>query len=503
MTMTKDHWTDVIAGISVFLSMSYVAFANPLLLATADKSGHGMPNAGVFVATCVIAAIATFFSGRYSGSPAALAPGLALSIVIEKFLTSSETTIKWESALIVSFAAGVALLLLSIGMSSPRRSMIDAIPPIIKKAIMAGIGSVLAKTAIDFIQYFPFANASDCAAHTCIPQPGLGTIFFAVGMFIILLGYFGLRGWAAVRKDSYANVLDISGRVSFVISILVVAALVNNFDPEAITPVASGASALWPWLDSTQTFTQAMRGAVRLESVALFVIILYILIVDIVGSPYHLASSDRNTYDAAKFDDDEENRIKRSFYVDSAANIVAAIVGSTPVVYYAENFAGRVLGGRRPLVAYTVAAGFIVLLLIGLGFWAGGWTLSSFVPQIAIAPVLFVVGLIIMSEALREGKKSSAASVSQDVTNASGAVSRSDLAELVPRIPAPLAVVVTPLAGFETGIAAGIIFYVTFVQWLGDEQADLHDKSRTGWLATLTFVAIFSVFVRAKLYFGF
>jgi AGZA family xanthine/uracil permease-like MFS transporter len=501
--MNKERWADFVAGVSIFLSMSYVAFANPALMVDASKDGHGMSAIGVFVATCLIAAISTFFSGYFSKSPTALAPGLALSIVIGKYLKSTETAITWESALIVCGAAGFTLLMISLGVSSSRRAMINAIPPIIKKAIMAGIGSVLAKAAIDFVQYYPFSNAQECANNPklCNPQQGYGMIFFSVGLAIILFGYFGLRGKALTAKAGFADALDVLGRVSFVASIVVVALLVNELHPAAITVVSSATGSLWPWSDSVLSFGQAVQGAVRLESIGLFIIILYILIVDIVGSPYHLASVEQNTYDSVVFSDDEELRIKRSFYVDSGANILAPLIGSTPVVYYAENFAGKVLGGRGSLVAYVVASGFVVLLLIGLGFRAHGGALTSFIPQIAVAPVLFIVGLIIMSEALREDKKAPVPNGSQN--NKPDAAGRSDLVELVPRIPAPLAIVVTPLAGFETGIAAGIIFYVMFVPWFGAEQIDSQDGSRKGWLTALTIVAVFSVFIKAKLYFGF
>jgi AGZA family xanthine/uracil permease-like MFS transporter len=547
--MSNKSSTEIIAGMSVFLSMSYIAFANPVFMEKAVRVGpgvptHGMSTIGVFVATCLITAIATFCSGRYSKSPAALAPGLALCIVFQKFLTSKETTIEWESALVVSFLAGLVLLLLSLGATSVRRILIDAIPPTIKKAIMAGIGSVLAGAGIDVVRYYPSTTsadsltdcltkalqqdaldrAKDATSHVleCV-TPNLdhlshGIGFFSVGLFIILVGYFGLRGLATKVKmnDHYASWIDILGRVSFVVSIVVVAVLVSYLDPgaKALMPAVNGS--LWPWLDS-MPFTEALRGAVRLESIPLFIMIFYILLLDIVGSPYHLASLARDSFDSREFTPKDEYRVKASFYVDSVANILAPILGSTPVVYYAENVTGRVLGGRRSLVAYTVAAGFMLLLAVGVGFWLSGRALTSFIPQIAIAPVLFVVGLIIMSEAFVGGKKKPADSPTPDGAHARSAASRNELANLVMKVPAPLAIVVTPLAGFETGIAAGMLFYVTIALWFGEEEfaaeaslvpadakhAELQRRLKMACLFALTFLAVLGAFVRAKLFLGF
>lgn len=480
--MNKNRSTDIIAGLSVFLSMSYVAFANPVLMSAAGKNGYGMSGVAVFFSTCLMAALATFVSGRYANSSAALAPGLALSAVLSTFLTASDTTITWESALVVCLFAGVFLFVLSI--TRRRRQIIDSIPPVIKKAIMAGIGSVLAKAAIDFVLNYPGGKK-------------LGAFFFAIGLLIIVGGYFGLRGLSiTLVKTAYAKVLDISGRASFIVCIVVLSLLVWQFDPATLGKVPTGS---WlAWSDSKLTFDRIFDAATKPESLTLLILILYILIIDIIGSPYHLASSDRASYDANPFSDEEERRISRSFRVDSLANIVAPLVGATPVVYYAENFTAKVLGGRGATVAYVAAGGFLALLAVGWALWVNNIPLTSLVPQIAVAPVLFVVGLIIMSESLKPEKKPADQAAAADSKSLALSDADIDLIELVPRIPAPLAIVLTPLAGFEIGIAAGILFYAAF-QWTIPQEKAEHDMGSVTLF--LIAAALVSAVVRARLFF--
>lgn len=488
--MNQPRSTDIIAGLSVFLSMLYVAFANPVLMSTAGKNGYGMSGVAVFFATCLMAAFATWASGRYAGSSAALAPGLALSAVLSSFLTAPDTTITWESALVICFVAGISLLILSE--TGGRRQIIDSIPPVIKKAIMAGIGSILAKAALDFVVKYP-GNGK------------LGAVIFSVGLVVIVVGYFGLRGLSIkLSGTTTAKILDMAGRASFIGCIVLLSVLVWQLDPATLSKVPTGH--LFAWSDSKLTWGQIFEAATRWEALPLLVLVFYILLIDIIGSPYHLASSDRASYDATPFGAEEEKRISRSFRVDSLANVAAPVVGATPVVYYAENFTAKVLGSRSAVVAYVVAGGFVLLFAVGLALWANSIPLTSLVPQIAVAPVLFVVGLIIMSESLKPEQKPAATAAAGDKSAALSSADI-DLIELVPRIPAPLAIVLTPIAGFEIGIAAGILFYAAF-QWMipqqtsdtGDKGKSEHDRGNVTLFLIAT--ALIAVGIKIKLFFG-
>lgn len=476
---TRDLWRDIVAGLAVFLSMSYVAFANPIIL-----QGAGMPWAPVFFATCFIAALASFASGAYARSPAALAPGLALSAVVTEFLQFEQTTIGWESALVVCAIAGVILLWMSL--SGFRRQVIDSIPPTIKLAVIGGIGAVLADKAKDLVVGHP-------------GDQNLNLLAFFTGLAVLVLGYMVLRSLALrVENPSAKRALDLLGRSSFFVSVILVALIVYLFGTPSAESV-SGAN-LFLWSHSSVSLGEAITGALKWESLSLLFFIIYILVADIVGSPYHLALDDAH-FRTERFGDEEERRIRRSFVVDSVSNVAAPIVGTSPVVYYAENFAGKVLGGRSPLVAYVSGLGFLGLFVFGLYLWQSGQSIALLIPGIAVAPVLFFVGLIIISKALwPTAGDQSVSGQERSATVEEGQVA-ADFVQLGSRLPAAIAIVATPAAGFEIGIAAGILSYFLFHHIT--PYALREHEGKEGALNWLALMALVSVVIKMKLAFGF
>jgi xanthine/uracil/vitamin C permease (AzgA family) len=219
--------------------------------------------------------------------------------------------------------------------------------------------------------------------------------------------------------------------------------------------------------------------------------ILFILYADIVGSPYHMAYTELSEKHGSKFDGPTEDQIGRSFHVDSVANIVAPIVGTSPVVYYAENFAGRVLGGRGPWVAYVPAILFLALGVFGYAF-ATDNGIHSLVPGVAVAPVLFVVGVIIISKALTLETPIPEKAPSPGAA-AAGAPGWSDeFLRLGFRLPAAIAIVLTPIVDFATGIACGILSYTVFSALIPRELAKAYDDDVSGE-ALLVFFVIASI----------
>ena len=191
-------------------------------------------------------------------------------------------------------------------------------------------------------------------------------LMFAGGLAIIVFGYVILgiiASKAETTSPDLSRFIGLLGRSSLFISVPAVALLAYYINPTSAQDV--GSESLWVWSHSTVTVQQAFQGAFRLEAIGLFFLILYILFADIVGSPYHLALDDRNYVHSDGFSAAEEKTIQRSFVVNSVSNVIAPIVGTSPVVYYAENFAGKVLGGRTPIVAYVAAIGFALLFAFG------------------------------------------------------------------------------------------------------------------------------------------
>lgn len=483
---TSNWHTDLVAGLAVFFSMSYVVFANPIILSKA-----GMSPVPVFYGTCGIAALASFLSGYYAKAPAALAPGLALSAAIAQFLTSGETTMKWESALLVCAGAGGCLLLASL--ADVRRKVMDAIPRTIKLAVTGGIGAVLADNALKLVKDPVHPNHFSANLY-----------LFYTGLVIIFGGYVILRGLSLrVNSPRLATTLDLVGRSSFFLSVPLLAGLAHYAYPEIIDKV--GGQGTWLWLESTMTFSDAVRGAFRYDAIALFIFVLYILFADIVGSPYHMALDDHGYQHVARFEDEVETKIRKSFLVDSIANILAPIAGTSPVVFYAENFAGKVLGGVGAMVAYVSAILFLGLGLVGVLLGAEGKNIEFLVPGVAVAPALFLVGLIIISKALMPRATTTVA------TEPSGAATATirgyvpipklwhqDFIELGFRLPAAIAIVVTPISGFEIGVAAGILSYTTFYL-IVPKALSQHYEGEAGSLLVFSLIGALSVFFKLKL----
>lgn len=123
--------------------------------------------------------------------------------------------------------------------------------------------------------------------------------------------------------------------------------------------------------------------------------------VDIAGSPYHLLGQLRNT----RLDSETMAKIERSFAVDSAMNIVAPVLGTSPVIYYAENTAATIVDAKSGIVANCVAFGFLMMGLTGILLSYFERPLTQIVPNISVAPALFMVGLIMIANSLSQAKK--------------------------------------------------------------------------------------------------
>ena len=137
----SDFRTELRAGLTTFLTMAYIAFVNPQILADA-----GMPFDAVFVATCLAAAFSTLIMGVYANYPVALAPGMGLNAFFS-YVVVIELGHPWEVALGAVFVAGLLFVLLSL--TPVRRWIIDAIPFGLKMGISAGIGLFLGILALE------------------------------------------------------------------------------------------------------------------------------------------------------------------------------------------------------------------------------------------------------------------------------------------------------------------------------------------------------------------
>ncbi|MGB0085935.1 MAG: NCS2 family permease [Rhodomicrobiaceae bacterium] len=464
--MRQDSWTEFVAGLTVFFTMAYAPFVNALVLGDPKV---GMPEGPVFYATCLAAAIGSALCGWYAKTPTALAPGMAFNAFIAQYMKQSALT--WPEVLAVCFFVGLALLLMS--QSGFRRKVIEAIPRPIKIAVIGGIGALLAELAISIV--FPHEQQNS-ALHS-VQHSDKMTYLFVFGVVVILLLNVTLRNYAkkfeAEKRPGLARTLDLLGRSGLLISVIAVAAGFHLLGIEAATVPAD--TCFWPWTCQPGSLSKigGLSGHL-LAAIPLAIFIIYMLFADIAGSPYHLLPSDEPDRDA---------KIDRSYIVDSAMNMIAPILGTTPVVFYAENNAGKLVGAKSGATASWVAACFLLLAGVGALFSYLGKPLFELIPQIAVAPALFAVGLFVIASSFSNAEIWPEPGVSEEQEGSTESF-----------LPAAVSIILTPV-GLEYGLAGGLLAYYFYFILVPQAAQPAHQKVDPR-LHIFAFIAFFAILVK-------
>ena len=345
---------EILAGCTTFLTMAYIMFLNPAILAEAD-----MDFGAVFVATCVSAAFGSIVMGLIANYPVALAPGMGLNAYFAFVVVQSEGA-SWQTALGAVFVAGVAFVVLSL--LPVREWLINAIPRALKLGIAAGIGLFLAFIGLRNAGLVVGDNATLVALGT-LTEPGP---LLALGGFALIL--------ALDRRGIPGAVL---------IGVLVITALSATLGYVEWR----GVIALPP--DPRPTlFELDIRGALTFGMLSTVLTFLIIDLFDNAGTLVGVA------HHAGMLDEQGRlPRLGRALLADSSACVMGALLGTSSVTSYIESAAGVKAGGRTGLTAVTVG----VLFLLGLFFSP----LAQSVPLTATAPALLYVGCI-MTRALAE-----------------------------------------------------------------------------------------------------
>ncbi|WP_293553826.1 NCS2 family permease [Parvibaculum sp.] len=345
--------TEILAGVTTYLTMAYIIFVNPAILA-----GAGMDFGAVFVATCLAAAISTAIMGLYANYPVALAPGMGLNAYFA-FVAVPQFGGDWRTALGCVFLSGVLFLALSL--SPLREWLINSIPRSQKSAIAAGIGFFLALIGLKNAGIV-VADPATLVTLGKFSAPAL----FAAGGFVVLAGL-------AARR--------IPGAI--IISVLGVTALAVLFGMQPFEGVAATPPSLAP------TFMQMdLAKAVQAGFVTIVFVFLLVDLLDTAGTLVSVAAR-ANMLDA----DGKLPRLRKAMVADSAATIVGAMLGTSTTTSYIESAAGVNAGGRTGLTALVVALLFLASLFLA--------PLAHAVPIYATAPALLFVACL-MARGLAE-----------------------------------------------------------------------------------------------------
>ena len=443
----KEHKTDVktevLAGITTFMTMAYILAVNPSIL-----SASGMPAGEIFTATAIASIVGTLAMALMANLPFALAPGMGLNAYLSYTIVLG-MGYSWQLALLAVFIEGLIFIVLSV--IPVREAILNAIPANLKHGIAAGIGL--------FIAFIGLQNAGvviqDASTGVAMgDMSAAGPCLAALGVVIIgilhrkkvkgalLIGIFAtwilgmvaqLIGWYQVDVEAGVYSLFPSGLFSLPNGLSTIGAACFDFD----TIMANFAS--------TKDFI--------LNLIVIMFAFMFVDIFDTVGTLIGCASKANML--------DEKGQVpnaKQALLADAIATSVGAVAGTTTTTTYVESAAGVAQGGRTGLTGITVAALFTLALFFSPIFMA--------IPSFATAPALLFVGFLMIESLFK--------------------VDYSDAPEA---IPAYLAAIMMPFAySISEGIAFGVISYTLINTFCGRAKK----VSVAMWVLTALFVAYYA-----------
>ena len=346
--------TEIVAGITTFLTMAYIIFVNPDILAAAK-----MPFDAVFAATCIAAAIGCLLMAFLANYPIALAPGMGLNAYFA-FGVVGGMGHTWQVALGCVFLSGVIFFIISV--LPIREWIVNAIPKSLKMAIAAGIGLFLALIALK--------NAGIVSAH-----PATLVTHGKLTSFPVIMASLG---FALIVALEYRKVLG--GVIIGILAVTLVAVLTDNQKFEGIVDTPPSVAPVFLQMD--------LAGAM---SVGLVTVVFAFLFVDLFDNTGTLIALAHRGGFMRK--DGTVPRLRGALISDSAAAMLGAAVGTSTTTSYIESASGINAGGRTGLTAFTVA----VLFLLALFFAP----LAKTIPAYATAPALLYVACL-MARGLTE-----------------------------------------------------------------------------------------------------
>jgi AGZA family xanthine/uracil permease-like MFS transporter len=342
--------TEVIAGITTFLTMSYIIFVNPEIL-----SSTGMDRNAVFVATCLAAALGTLVMAFVAKWPIGMAPGMGLNAFFA-FTVVGAMGFSWQQALGAVFISGVIFLILTV--SGIRGWLIAGIPQSMRSAIAAGIGLFLAIIAL---KNSGIVAASDATFVTLGDITQTGPLLAILGFFII----------------SALDALKVRGAI--LIGILVVTVLSMLLGVSQFNGVVSAPPSLLP------TFLQLdIPGALHSGLVHVILVFVLVEVFDATGTLIGVAKR------AGLIQEGKPNRLGKALLADSTAIVAGSLLGTSSTTAYVESASGVQAGGRTGLTALVIALLFLAALFFS--------PLAGSVPAYATAPALLYVAGLMMRE---------------------------------------------------------------------------------------------------------
>ncbi len=346
--------TEVVAGITTFLTMAYIIFVNPDILSKA-----GMPFGAVFVSTCVAAAIGCFLMAFLANYPIALAPGMGLNAYFA-FGVVGGMKISWQVALGCVFISGVIFFIISV--LPIREWIVNAIPKSLKMAIAAGIGLFLALIALK--------NAG-----IVVGDPATLVTHGNLKSWPVLMA---VLGFALIVALEYRRV--IGGVIIGILVVTIISIIAGHQKFAGIFDMPPSIGPVFLQMD--------LAGALSVGLVTVVFAFLFVDLFDNTGTLIALAH--RGGFMRP---DGTVPRLRQALVADSSAAMIGAAVGTSTTTSYIESAAGINSGGRTGLTAATVGVLFLLALFVA--------PLAGSIPAYATAPALLYVACL-MARGLTE-----------------------------------------------------------------------------------------------------
>ena len=383
--------TEIMAGITTFLTMAYILAVNPSILGTT-----GMDKGALFTTTVLVSAAATMLMGLYAKLPFALAPGMGLNAFFA-FSICAIMGYSWQFALTAVFLEGLLFILLTI--TNLREKIVDVIPTTLKNSISVGIGIYIAFIGLSSAQVIvnhdstlvKIGDLTQGSALVCV----IGLVLSAIMLIKNVKGALLIGIIVTTLIGIPFGVTNIDGVLS---------------TPPSIEPIFCK----FEW---SQIFTGEM-----------FVIVFTLLFVDLFDT---IGTVIGVTTRAGMIDENGKiPHLKQAFMVDAIATTGGALMGTSTVTTYVESASGVEEGGRSGLTAFVCGLCFLSAMFFAPLFLS--------IPSAATAPVLVLVGVMMMSS-----------------------VVRIDFRDYTEAIPAFICIVMMPLCySISDGIVLGMLSYV-------------------------------------------
>ena len=351
---STDWRTEILAGLTTFITMAYIIFVNPSILAET-----GMPIAAVTIATCLCAAFGSILMGALANYPLALAPGMGLNAYFT-YTVVKGMGVPWQTALGAVFLSGIIFLLLTFG--GIRQRLLGAIPYQLHAAVAGGIGL--------FIAFIGMRNAG-----IIVPSPATTVTLGNLRAPTTLLALFGIMLIAVLQayRVRAAMLIGVLGTM-----LLGIVCHQVHWHPMSFSPLALRDTA----------FHLNIRGALGLNALEIVFVFLFVDLFDNIGTL--VAVTERAGLIAA---DHTIPRLDRIFFADATSTVVGSLAGTSTVTSYIESASGVAVGGRTGVTA--IVTGLLFLLAIFVAPVVGA------IPSFATSPALILVGALMVASAAR------------------------------------------------------------------------------------------------------